>query len=280
MNTLGNNIKHLRMKQKFSQIELAEKLEVSQTSIAHYEKGTRQPTIETLIQMSHLFNESVDKLIGNTTKYMKVNLKNQSEITGYLVETLINKDEKEFMDIFINKVLNKYPVKTILEEILQTVMYELGSMWEHGLVNEADEHYATAVVRKAVSRISIENINTIKNKKAVSFSVGSEKHTLGIEMVSTYLETLGVNTIYLGSNLPIRSINQIITEYTPDFVFISITLSEHYNSLYHIVEEITKINKDITICIGGQGLIRDKELTQFNNVRIIKNMDDINDVLK
>lgn len=58
MNTLGKNIKQSRMSKGLSQIELSNLLGVSQTSVAHYEKGTRQPTIETLVKLSLLFEVS------------------------------------------------------------------------------------------------------------------------------------------------------------------------------------------------------------------------------
>ena len=46
--TIGENIKNIRKKANLSQKALAEKLGVSQQMIAQYEKGKRQPKIETI----------------------------------------------------------------------------------------------------------------------------------------------------------------------------------------------------------------------------------------
>ena len=55
MNNLGRNIKHLRKQQKYSQIELASIIGVSQTSVAHYEAG---------------IDSNIEKLIVSTYKFL------------------------------------------------------------------------------------------------------------------------------------------------------------------------------------------------------------------
>ena len=46
-----------------NQLQLAQKLHVSASAIGMYEQGRRTPSIEILIQMSQLFNVSLDYLI-------------------------------------------------------------------------------------------------------------------------------------------------------------------------------------------------------------------------
>ncbi len=54
-----------RKKLGLSQEELASRLKVSQKSISKYERGTRRPSYETLLEMSKLFGVSVDYLLDN-----------------------------------------------------------------------------------------------------------------------------------------------------------------------------------------------------------------------
>ena len=46
-----------------NQLQLAQKLHVSASAIGMYEQGRRTPSIEILIQMSRIFNVSLDYLI-------------------------------------------------------------------------------------------------------------------------------------------------------------------------------------------------------------------------
>ena len=71
-----------RKKLGLSQEELATRLKVSQKSISKYECGTRRPSYETLLEMSKLFNVSIDYLLGNSTP-TDVLSKPESQIGGY-----------------------------------------------------------------------------------------------------------------------------------------------------------------------------------------------------
>lgn len=62
---LGNKIKELRTKSRFTQSELAERLGVTKSSIASYENDSRQPSYEVLIKISQVFNVSIDSLLLN-----------------------------------------------------------------------------------------------------------------------------------------------------------------------------------------------------------------------
>lgn len=59
-------LKLLREDKGFTQKDLAEALSITVSTISHYENGTREPSIEILIQMSKILGVSVDYLIGNT----------------------------------------------------------------------------------------------------------------------------------------------------------------------------------------------------------------------
>ena len=56
-------LKSLRLKHKLMQTGLGEKLYVSRSTISNYEKGKFEPNIQTLIEMSKLFNIPIDELL-------------------------------------------------------------------------------------------------------------------------------------------------------------------------------------------------------------------------
>lgn len=54
----------LRKDKQLSQKEIAEKVNVSQRAYAHYEKGDREPNIETLIRLADYYKVSLDYITG------------------------------------------------------------------------------------------------------------------------------------------------------------------------------------------------------------------------
>lgn len=58
-------IKELRKEQGFTQKQLADKLQVSNSAVCDWERGRTQPDLETLVAIARLFGVSVDYLLGN-----------------------------------------------------------------------------------------------------------------------------------------------------------------------------------------------------------------------
>lgn len=65
-NTLGNRIKDLRKENRLSQIDLAQKLNISNTTLSQYETGQRVPSDDIKIKIAGYFDVSLDYLLGTT----------------------------------------------------------------------------------------------------------------------------------------------------------------------------------------------------------------------
>ena len=63
-NTFAANVKNLRKEIGLTQTELSEKIFVNKSMISAYEKGKRMPSLDVLIQLSSIFNVSIDYLLG------------------------------------------------------------------------------------------------------------------------------------------------------------------------------------------------------------------------
>ena len=61
-------IRHLREDSDLSQIRFAQILCISQRSLSHYENGTREIPINTLIKIADYFDCSIDYLLERTSK--------------------------------------------------------------------------------------------------------------------------------------------------------------------------------------------------------------------
>lgn len=61
----GDRLRNLRKSKNMSQDDLANTVGVSKSSISCYEKGTRTPSIETILDFMHLFGVTSDYLIGS-----------------------------------------------------------------------------------------------------------------------------------------------------------------------------------------------------------------------
>ncbi len=63
MNSVSRNIKKLRLAQKITQEEMAQKLFVTRQTVSNWEIGKSQPDIDTLIKIAETFNTDATELI-------------------------------------------------------------------------------------------------------------------------------------------------------------------------------------------------------------------------
>lgn len=62
----NERIKTLRLNKGITQATLASKLNIAKTTLAAYEQGKNEPSIETLTKIADYFNVSIDYLLGRT----------------------------------------------------------------------------------------------------------------------------------------------------------------------------------------------------------------------
>lgn len=99
--TLGRRIKRLRRDINITQTQLAKKCNLSKGTVAMWEVDKRGISIDVLIQLSELFQVSLDYLIlGRESKYCKFEVKKVVE-----TKRIISEVDKTKLDIAI-KILN------------------------------------------------------------------------------------------------------------------------------------------------------------------------------
>ena len=97
-------LKMLREGEELSQAKFAKAMGFSQSSIASWENGTREPGINTLIKIAQYFNTSVDYLVGLPTTTIK------TEKSAPLPQ-----DEQEFLTMY--RALPSYLKDSIFSEL-------------------------------------------------------------------------------------------------------------------------------------------------------------------
>ncbi|ADZ84328.1 helix-turn-helix domain-containing protein [Cellulosilyticum lentocellum] len=81
---LGNNIKTARKKLKLTQKELAQQLGIAEITIRKYEKGEREPNLETIEKLAVTLKVTPYELLGNLNNSVALNHAPMAEVTKNL----------------------------------------------------------------------------------------------------------------------------------------------------------------------------------------------------
>lgn len=65
---MGEKLRSLRIENKLTQKQVADRIGLAISAVSSYEAGTRYPSYESLIKLSRMFHVSTDYLLGLTEK--------------------------------------------------------------------------------------------------------------------------------------------------------------------------------------------------------------------
>lgn len=91
----SERLKKLRKEAGLTQVDVAEKLGISQPAYASWERGVKKPTQENLIKLSKILYVSVDYLLGNTESKQTSDVLEDIELLFRMNSKDLTKEEKE-----------------------------------------------------------------------------------------------------------------------------------------------------------------------------------------
>lgn len=97
MSKFGSNLRKIRKDNKISQMKLGEQLGYGYTTIANYESGRNEPSIDVLIKIADYFDVSMDYLIGRETgsgECVRLGMKEVEVLSNY---RHLNQDQKRMI---------------------------------------------------------------------------------------------------------------------------------------------------------------------------------------
>lgn len=121
MDKIGKKISEARKKQNMTQMELADRLNISFQAVSNWERGISMPDISKLSELSEILHITVDELIGKESPLIESILKEKTD--DYLEEHTVTTEEL----IDIAPILKPSQLENV---ILNTVLDDLSGICE------------------------------------------------------------------------------------------------------------------------------------------------------
>ena len=98
----SERLKNLRKQAHLTQVDVAEKLGISQPAYASWERGIKKPTQENLVKIAQILNVSIDYLVGNSDGNLKEDELDNVELLFRMNSNGLTEEEK---DIFKKELI-------------------------------------------------------------------------------------------------------------------------------------------------------------------------------
>lgn len=264
MSTFGSRLKKTRKSRNITQNNLAKSLKVGQSTIANYENNVRFPGSQVLKDISEQLDVSTDYLLGLETLTEDPKGSSFFEFENlyiHLVDILLEGDIKKAKKIVKDIDLNVIKTTKIIEELFIPLLELVGDRWARDELSIAEQSYITEVIEKLLDFISVSNEVKINTDLRVLFmALPGEEHIISLKMSTEYFKVRGWDMRFIGRNIPIESLVELIEKNNIDLLVLSSMTSISLNSLSYTVSALQAklMEKTPLILFGGA------QVTSFN----------------
>lgn len=145
MESFGTRLQEFRKERNLTQNDIAEQLDVSAQAVSKWENDITQPDLYTLIQLSDIFNVTVDELVGKKkTAPQYVEPVNRKDINQMILRIIVDSTDGDkvrvnlpmaAVKVLVNNDTSKkiFSGNSALEEIDFNQLY---SLVEQGIIGE------------------------------------------------------------------------------------------------------------------------------------------------
>jgi methanogenic corrinoid protein MtbC1 len=194
-----------------------------------------------------------------------------------ILDLLINYDIEALFKIF-ERYSRIFGLVKFYERLLTPVMYRVGELWSKGTLDIATEHVCSNAAHTLVKIINEKvsrQIHSSEVKKILLGTPEGELHSLGCMIIESVLISKGYSVINIAPSVPSASVISFVNKLEPDFIIISVTLTENLHAANRLINDIltTKAHHP-PILLGGAGISSIKKI-QGNKVASVKILKDV-----
>ncbi len=222
-------------------------------------------------QLKKLLNISV--LMRNGLRISKIDKMTDDEIHNSIANSLINSEEDDISALMISmlemdeikfdRIIKSQIIKngllTTTTKIIYPFLNQVGVLWGINKVIPAQEHFVSSLIKQKI--FATIDLLPLPQKEAPSilmFLPENEHHEIGLLLAYYIAKELGWRVYYLGPNVPVENIKQVIQEVNPKAMltmFVTPTRHKIESQVEHILEQ-----GNIPLFVSGNQII-------FENVK-------------
>jgi MerR family transcriptional regulator, light-induced transcriptional regulator len=233
------------------------KPERTDTNIRYYSNDELKKILNVALLNKYGFKIShIDKMNEGEMKEKILSLNQmeaqQERIVNDLIQCMVDIDIEK-LEIILDKFISARGIERTITQIIFPFLEKIGILWLTNHINPAQEHLVTNIIRQKLI-VGIDGIATsLKvNKCVLLFLPEGEYHELGLLFMCYLLKSRGVNTVYLGSNVPLKDVEYVVKLKSPDYLYSHLTTVGQNFNFDKFITNVTQKFTDIPVIISGQ----------------------------
>jgi DNA-binding transcriptional MerR regulator len=172
-----------------------------------------------------------------------------------LIEQTLSLNEQSFKNTLQN-CINELGVMETMLQCVYPFLSRVGLLWQTGLIAPAQEHFASSLIKQrlivAIDELAIPN--SAQENKFILFLPEGEFHEIALLLAQYIVRANGFQSLYLGQNLPIPYVQEVVASYNPNFIITILTNDLGEDVLVNLMQDMAGRFSAATILIAGSAV--------------------------
>jgi methanogenic corrinoid protein MtbC1 len=170
------------------------------------------------------------------------------------LDALLSGDRRLAATLITDAVNGGTDVRDIYLRVFQPALYEIGRLWQGNEISVAQEHYSSAATQLIMSQLYPRIFNAARRGQTlIAACAPGDLHEIGLRALCDYFELAGWDTHYLGGNVPIPDLLDLLSKRHADVLALSATMTFHLAAIRATIGAVRKREeyKHVVILAGG-----------------------------
>jgi len=207
--------------------------------------------------------------------------RNYEMLSTELEILLLKGDVVSTYNLLYNLYFSNVKTQEIFDHVIRTCMKSIGTRWKEKKLTVEEEHIASNTLIPALYQFEKSTV-TLGGNGLTAICAGMEKesHGIGLLCVKIFLRQLGYDIVYPGTNLPLRSIINLIDEHKPSLLCVTTVADTNELRISSDLKKLKKKSDEIgtTLVIGGQRVISNNN--NYPELNFCKTVSELSSLLK
>lgn len=167
----------------------------------------------------------------------------------------------------------------LMEEFLSPLLQEIGERWQQGVLQIAEEHLASTVIRHFLENLQIVYPIAKEAPRLLISSPAGQIHEFGALFVAKIAAIEGWNSLYLGANLPAEEIVRVSLRSGANMLALSLTYT--YPDFIQELEKLAAaLPQGLPWVCGGRACVQHERQISQLGATVVKNLKTLRLLLK
>jgi DNA-binding transcriptional MerR regulator/methylmalonyl-CoA mutase cobalamin-binding subunit len=173
-----------------------------------------------------------------------------SELRGQWIEACLEYDELRTQQV-VNQAFALYSPETVVVELLQRAITQVGDGWYQGTVTVQQEHFCSGLVTRRLEALVMAAPPPSRAGRILVVCPPQEQHVIGVLLLTYLLRRRGWEVVYLGANVPIERLESMTAVTEPQLI---ISAAQQLHTAATLME-MAKLLQTLGVPLAYGGLV-------------------------